>query len=186
MNILRRKRREWIIKQKVKLSLLIILVVVAIFLWTKILLMDDSNQSVTVTKTETSGNISKKTDNQRLEVDQIKSSKRSKLFKFQNTKRKSPFTESDDNKLEFSYNNQVKGDKKSIHRLNSNNSLFTLLGVTKKGKVSLAVVKVEDRVYLLKQGEKLEDFVVEKIDSKEIILLKGNIEYKLDMIKYRI
>jgi Tfp pilus assembly protein PilP len=181
---LSRKKREWIIKQKIKLVLSIILVIVAIFLWTRILLVKDSKQPVTITKTEEKNNTSRKIVNQ---IRETKDPKGSKQYGLKNSKRESPFAKSTNSKLEFSYNNQIKDNRKNnIHQLNSSNSPFALLGITKKGKSSLAVVKVEDRIYLLREGERLEDFMIKKIENKGIILLRDKIEYRLDIVKYRI
>jgi Tfp pilus assembly protein PilP len=184
VNRLKRKRRDWISKQKIKLILSIILSVFAIFLWGRILLIEDNNEPVTISKAEKKSNATEKIDNQIKDANKTKHSKISNQYKINNIERKSPFAKQSNNRLEFSYNNKVEEDKNNIHQLNSSNSSFSLVGVTKKGESSLALLKAEDRVYLLKKGEELEGFIVQRIDNKEIILLKDDIEYKLDIIKY--
>lgn len=164
-----------------KSLLLLLLIIVAITLWSKILISrgDDRDGDVLSSPQKVRENIKKEEE---IKAGQIRKQGGNSSIIGKNKDRESPFISQDGQDLEFGYQNSVVSNsyKKQLK------SIFNLLGITKKGENEIALLDLKGRIYFLQIGDEINDFKVKRIGQREIILLKDNMEYKLEIPRHNI
>ncbi len=171
--------------KKIKLIILMILTITSIIIWGRFLVKKGSNNlsrgddELEIKDKSLKGRIiNPKSRKEEVEFD-IK-----ELYGAREVLRTSPFlSSSSESKAEFSYqNNYRKEGRVKREEVNDNIRLrFKLLGVVKRGRKMIAIVKSREGTLLLKEGSLVGGFLVKEIKSGQITLKRDNLEYTVEL-----